>query len=327
MKRKYLVIRGIGLILLIVAAILFLSANETSYKDNIKKLTTFYEDIRYTSDSKGNPRTCGCRILKDGTMEEFDTERPTTFKLQGVKLSDEEMQKLKELSEKVESTIVHHNNCFVIMGHAYESHRGALYSSDGKISLGSSMDVCSYNPTAFEFLEYVQELYNKYIPNGNYICGEHYYENSREPFILGMVKKDSKILYKTLSISEDGEILEYSMYDKVEDFKRAKIDNLELHKFSREVVYETIIPNYGYENIIFIEELFDFDSDSYVLIYSSPNRINREQGGWNGIYKYVPIGESLELSEDEKKIVNFYAEQYKKLIPDGEFVEFFESIK
>lgn len=311
-----------GYIIVILIVVLFgggfLLANRMTPTQNLstqevsKMVDVLYDDrIASTGDS-------GCRILMDGTMEEYSTESET-FGLKRAKLSTEEMQKLKDLASDVKNEIVMDNNCLIINGGVYYSRFGVIYpTSKNSIELGRTYNVCYYNPTAFEFLEYVKELYLKHIKNGNYACGFSYYSNSYDVFTLAMVEKNNPNFYHTLLVSPSGKMLEFSKYDREENFKKASISQSEMTDFLAKV-NDLKLPELKYEESFQNDENLYFDQNTYILEFALSKR------GYDiGINKAIPFNEKTELTEDEKLIINFYAEKYMELIPEGEFVEFFE---
>ena len=316
--------KGWGYIIVILIVVLFgggfLIANRMTPTQNLstekvsKMVDVLYDDrISSTEDS-------GCRILMDGTMEEYSTESRTVG-LKSAKLSAEEMQKLKDLASNVENKTVSNFNCMIINGTVYYSKSGALYpTSKNRIELGQTYNACSYNPTAYDFLEYVRELYAKYIQDGNYSCGGSYYSNSYDIFTLAMVEENNPDFYHTLLVSDKGEMLEFSKYNGEKNFKKASISQSEMTNFLAKV-NDLKLPELKYEESFQNDENLYFDQNTYILEFALSKR------GYDiGINRAIPFDEKIELTEDEKFIINFYAEKYIELIPDGELVDFFKQI-
>ena len=106
-------------------------------------------------------------------------------------------------------------------------------------------------------------------------------------------------------------MVEYSKYDKMKDIKIGTIDNDTLTTFLTEVE-KLSLHDYSTPNI---EPL---DYDAYVFTY---------YGRGGSITGIIPVGATLLLSEDEKQVIDFFKEQYNKLIPNGRYNDFFDNVK
>lgn len=300
-----------GFLLFFVVAAAFFLYSEIDDKSNVEYTGVFF-DNNYFNYAWGKSNI-GCRITEDGYMEQYNLYDDVEG-LKKVKITDEEMNRLKELATKVDPVIVETMNTVAEDGGTQVSFVWD-YERKEYIELGTSMSSYSYNPTAYEFLDYVNKLSRKYIgESGRYSCESSYYVDFqyKELFQLKLIKAGETTSAGGLVINRYGEMLEFCKNCKMEDIKMRIIDNNTLTTFLTEV--EKLSPSAS--SSIKIEPL---DYDVYVFVYY--------RDGSSYIRGIIPVGETLLLSKDEKQVIDFFKEQYNQLIPDGKHKDFFDNVK
>ena len=256
----------------------------------------------------------GCKITIDGAIHEH---KKWDWLSKRTKISKAELAKLMDLASNIDDgRIFLPNKC--IMGTTSYTRTGRVNILNKSIDLGASTLGCNdyYNPTGVEFLKYVTYLYNKYVPNGEYPCGDMYHGSVFDSkFVLTLTEAGEVVPFKYLEIDEDGLIIEYSASDIKEDFKSAKIDVFEMQEYLEKE------KDFKIEHTRNPRPIGVRDYDFYHLEYF-PNDTTK-----NGAISIIsPVGEKMEVLDSHKRVFEFYGQQYIKLMPEGEFTEFFEEV-
>ena len=136
-----------------------------------KFIGVVHEDSHYyVHENRELSYSEGYRILRNGTIEEYDT-REDSDNFAKHKISNEELDKLLGLAEKVPRTLEQCES-LQILGHSISSNESTIYPySEKPIIISDYSDVgCEFNPSsnADEFSEYVGTLYEKYLGNSNF---------------------------------------------------------------------------------------------------------------------------------------------------------------
>lgn len=254
----------------------------------------------------------GCKITVDGSIHEY---KKGDWLSKRTKISKAELAKLMDLASNIDDEKISlSEQC--ILGTASYTRAGKVNILNKSIDLGASTLGCNnyYNPTGVEFLKYVTYLYNKYVPGGEYPCGDMYQGTVfNRNFVLTLTEAGESVPFKYLEIDEDGLMTEYSASDFEEDFKSAKIDFLEMQEYLEKE------KDFRIEHSRNPRPIGVRDYDFYNLEYL-PNDTTR-----NGAISIIsPVGEKIEVLDSHKKVLEFYGREYIKLIPEGDFVEFFE---